>query len=292
MIRVHLIDASPYAFRAFFSLPDSIRSPGGAPVNAVYGFASFLIKLIADEAPTHLALAFDESLTSSFRNEIYPAYKQQRALPPAELEAQLGACREVGEALGIACYSDERLEADDILATLAVQLAAAGHEVVVVSNDKDLAQLVGPRVTFYDFAKGDRLGPAEVHERWGVEPRQVPDLLGLQGDAVDNIPGVPGVGKKTAQALLERYRDLDHLYEHLDQVPSLALRGAASLARKLAEHRDQAFLSRQLATAVTDGAFPADLEKLELKGADPEKVDLLFERLGFQGIRARIPRWR
>lgn len=289
---VHLVDASPYVFRAFFSLPDSIRTPAGEPVNAAYGFASFLLKLIAEEEVSHLAVMFDESLTSSFRNELYAGYKAQRELPPPELEAQLGACQELSRAFGAATFSDDRLEADDIIGCVAEQVTAAGHRAVVVTSDKDLAQLVSADVELYDFAKDERLGPGEVLERFGCRPGQVPDLLGLQGDPVDNIPGVPGVGKKTARALLAEFDDLDDLYARLDDVAGLSLRGAGTLAPKLVEHREIAFLSRRLATVVRDADFDGTLEALAYPGADPAAVDPLFERLGFEKIRDRIPRWR
>ncbi len=289
---VHLVDASPYVFRAFFSLPDSIRTPEGEPVNAAYGFASFLLKLIAEEEVSHLAVAFDESLTTSFRNELYAGYKAQRELPPPELEAQLGACKELSRAFGAATFSDDRLEADDIIGCVAEQVTAAGHRAVVVTSDKDLAQLVSEDVELYDFAKDDRLGPEEVLERFGCRPGQVPDLLGLQGDPVDNIPGVPGVGKKTARALLAEFDDLDDLYARLDDVARLPFRGAGTLAPKLEEHREIAFLSRRLATVVRDADFDGTLEALAYPGADPAAVDPLFERLGFEKIRDRIPRWR
>ena len=289
---VHLVDASPYVFRAYFSLPDSIRTPEGEPVNAAYGFASFLLKLIAEEEVSHVAVAFDESLNTSFRNELYPDYKAQRDLPPPELEAQLGACKELSRAFGATTYSDDRLEADDIIGSVARQVTAGGHRAVVVTSDKDLAQLVSGEVELYDFAKGDRLGPEEVLERFGCRPAQVPDLLGLQGDPVDNIPGVPGVGKKTARALLAEFDDLDDLYARLDEVAGLSFRGAGTLAPKLEEHRDVAFLSRRLATVVRDADFDGGLETLAYPGADPAAVDPLFERLGFEKIRDRVPRWR
>lgn len=289
---VHLVDASPYVFRAFFSLPDAIRTPEGEPVNAAYGFASFLLKLIAEEEVSHLAVMFDESLTSSFRNELYAGYKAQRELPPPELEAQLGACQELSRAFGAATFSDDRLEADDIIGCVAEQVTAAGHRAVVVTSDKDLAQLVSADVELYDFAKDERLGPGEVLERFGCRPGQVPDLLGLQGDPVDNIPGVPGVGKKTARALLAEFDDLDDLYARLDDVAGLSFRGAGTLAPKLEEHREIAFLSRRLATVVRDADFDGTLEALAYPGADPAAVDPLFERLGFEKIRDRIPRWR
>jgi 5'-3' exonuclease len=288
---VYLVDASPYVFRAYFSMPASLVSPAGDPVGAVYGFAGFLIKLIEDEAPTHLGIAFDESLTTSFRNDFYPAYKAQRDLPPPELEAQLAACRELAAAFGAATYVDHRYEADDLIGTLCAQLEAAGHGAVVVTSDKDLSQLVGERVTLYDFARGERYDAAGVEGKLGVRPEQVADFLGLAGDSVDNIPGVAGIGAKTAAALLATFPDLDALYARLDEVAGLPLRGARAVAARLAAGREAAFLSRRLATIARDAPVTADLGELKLGGADPERIDPLFDRLGFVRLRERIPRW-
>lgn len=295
-VTVHLVDASPYIFRAFFSLPDSIRDPAGRPVNAVYGFAGFLVKLVETEAPSHLGLAFDRSLTTSFRNDFYPGYKAGRALPPPELEAQIDLCLELGRAFGAATAIDERYEADDLIAAGVAKLTARGHGAVIVTSDKDLAQLVTDRVRLWDFARDERYGPAEVEAKFGVRPEQIPDLLGLAGDPVDSIPGVPGVGRKTAAALLARFGDLDGLYRRLAEVPGLPLRGAASLAAKLAAHREVAFLSRRLATAAVeaplDGWGGCRLDELAYRGADPGLLDPLCERLGFGRLRDRVPRWR
>lgn len=288
---VYLVDASPYVFRAYFSLPESLVDREGAPVGAVYGFAGFLIRLIAEESPTHLGVAFDESLTTSFRNEIYPQYKAQRDLPPPQLEAQLGACRELASAFGAATYVDHRYEADDLIGTLCRGLEAGGKRAVVVTSDKDLAQLVSERVSLYDFARGERFGPVEVEAKLGVRPEQVADFLALAGDSVDNIPGVAGIGPKTAGRLLAELGDLETIYARLDEVPALPLRGARSVARRLADGRDQAFLSRRLATIARDAPVRLDLAELELRGADPQRIDPLFERLGFEGMRERIPRW-
>jgi DNA polymerase I len=291
---VYLVDASPYVFRAFFSLPDSITTPDGAPANAVYGFASFLIRLAAEERPSHLAIAFDGSLTTSFRNELYPAYKAQRALPPAELEAQLDACREVAEAFGAATFIDDRYEADDILASLVERLGenagGSGPPIVVVSHDKDLAQLVGDRVTFFDFAKGERYGPEEVRAKFGVGPEQLVDLQALCGDPVDNIPGVPGIGAKTAAALLAHFRDLDDLDDRLGDVAGLPIRGAAGLAVRLDEHREAARLALSLVRLATDVPLVArvGLDDLAWRGPDRERVDELFDRLGFDSLRDRF----
>ncbi len=291
-VTAYLVDASPYIFRAYFSLPDSITDPRGRPVHAVYGFASFLVKLVEDEAPTHLALAFDRSLTSSFRNEMHAAYKATRELPPPELEAQLDDCYELAQAFGAATFIDDRYEADDLIAALVARLVPAGHGAVVVTSDKDLAQLVGDRVSLLDFARGERYGPAEVEAKFGVRPEQIPDFLGLAGDSVDNIPGVAGVGKKSAAALLLALSDLEGIYAHLDQVPDLPIRGARSLAAKLEQGREAAFLSKRLATLASEAPAAAELDDLAYRGAEPDLVDPLFERLGFERIRDRIPRWR
>ncbi len=289
---VHLVDASPYVFRAWFSLPDSMTAPDGRPVNAVYGFLGFLLRYLAEEEPTHMALAFDESLTTSFRNELYPDYKAQRELPPAELERQFVDCRRVGEALGLSCFADERYEADDLVGTLCARLADEGHDVVVTTVDKDLAQLVGERVRLYDFAAGERYGPDEVVAKWGVRPEQVADYLGLMGDAVDNIPGVKGVGAKSAAALLGVYPDLDAVYADLDGVAALPVRGARSLAEKLRAQRDVAFLSRTLATVATDAPADAALADLAWRGADRAATEAVLDELGFGRVRERVPRWR
>ncbi len=288
---IHLVDASPYIFRAFFSIPDKMVGRAGTPVNAVYGFTQFLIRLIDEEEVTHLGLAFDKSLTTSFRNDIYPDYKAQRALPPPDLEAQQDWCRDVGAALGAATYDDLRYEADDLIATLCHQLEPQGHEIVVVSSDKDLAQLVGDRVSLFDFAKSERYDAAAVVAKFGVRPDQIADYLGLAGDSVANIPGGAGVGKKPAVALLAELDSLDEIYEGLDDVSSLEIRGAKSLRRKLDEQRETALLSRRLATVATDAPVRADLGELRLDGAVPDLVDPLFDELKFGRIRDRISRW-
>ena len=234
--------------------------------------------MIGEEEPTHLAVAFDGSLSTSFRNEIYPDYKAQRPLPPPELKAQLDDCRELAAALGSATFIDRRYEADDLIAALCRGLLAAGHRAVVVSSDKDLCQLVGDRVSFFDFARGERYDAERVRRKFGVRPEQIPDLLGLAGDPVDNIPGVRGVGKKTAAALLAEFADLP-------------LRGARSLAARLEAGRQQAFLSRRLAVLADDAPTAAKLEGLALAGAERQAVERLFARLGFEGLIDRIDRW-
>lgn len=303
--RIHLVDASPFIFRAYFSLPSSMKAPDGRPVNAVYGFASTVLKMIDDESLTHAAFAFDRSLTTSFRNEIYPEYKQQRELPPEDLERQLEDCERLIAALGFCHCASERFEADDLIGTLVDRLlGASDHDLVVVSSDKDLGQLVNERVSFYDLAKGQHLDAAAVQEKLGVPPHLVPDFLGLAGDPVDNIPGVPGIGKKSASALLLGLGSLDEVYADLDAVEQLSVRGAKSLRRKLEEHREQAEMSKQLATlasdapldGLTDGkdASPEALAgALAWKGADRVAFESLAHELGFgDRLLSRVQRFR
>jgi 5'-3' exonuclease len=289
MSTIYLIDASPYIFRAYYSIPNTMRSPDGMTVNAVYGYTDFLIQLLKREFPTHIAVAFDGSLTTSFRNDIYPEYKAQRELPPAELEAQMDACWQVTEAMGMAAFIDDRYEADDILGTLTVNFVRRNHQVVVVSNDKDLAQLVNDRVSFWDFARDRRFDAQGVTEHFGVRPDQIVDLLALMGDSVDNIPGVPGIGKKTAVALLQKFGNLEELYGNIESVEQMSLRGAASIKEKLIEGRERAEISKRLATIVLDAPVETDLHLLSFEGASQDKIDPLFEQLGFGGIKDRIP---
>jgi len=289
-VTVYLVDASPYIFRAHFSLPESLKSPDGARAGAVYGFGSFLLKLIAADRPSHLGIAFDRDLTGSFfRNQLYPDYKAHRDAPPAELVAQLADCEAMTAALGAATFIHDRYEADDLIATLCRQLTAAGHSAVVVTSDKDLAQLVTDRVTLYDFGKGLRFGPAEVEAAFGVRPEQVGDLLALAGDPVDNIPGVPGIGRKTAAEALAAFGSLDGIYASLEELRTSRLRAAKSLYSKLREGRDLAFLSRRLATLAVDAPVRAELARLAYRGPDAEAAAALFARLGFKHLGERLP---
>jgi len=285
---VHLIDASPYFFRAWFSVPDTMTDPEGHPVNAVYGYVNFLNRYLREEEPTHVGVAFDKSLTTSFRNELYPAYKAQRELPPEDLERQMDSMRAVTRAMGMACFVDTRYEADDLIATLHRQLRKKGHRVVVVTPDKDLGQLVDDSTQLYDFAREQRYGPAEIEAKFGVRPDQMADYQGLAGDAVDNIPGVRGVGPKTAAALLGVFGTLDELYRRLDEVADVAVRGARTLPARLEAAREEAFLSRDLATLASDAPAKADLRELAFRGAERAEVERVFGALGFERIVARV----
>jgi 5'-3' exonuclease len=288
---LYLVDALPYVFRAYFALPD-MTSPQGDPVQAVYGFTAFLCQLLRQEPLTHIAVAFDESLTSSFRNDFFPAYKANRELPPPDLARQLAYCQAVTRALGIPVFVDHQYEADDLIGTLTHQATREGMPVVIVSNDKDLLQLVDTMVVVYDFAKRVRYDPAGVVASMGVRSEQIPDLLALQGDPVDNIPGVKGIGPKTAVALLHAFPSVEALYAQLDGVETLLLRGAAALRRKLEAGHDTALLSKRLATIALDAPVSYQSEALRYHGALAADVERLFTTLGFERLLRRIPRWQ
>jgi 5'-3' exonuclease len=276
---LYLIDASMYVFRAWHSMPDVFFDVEGHPVNAVHGFARFLLDFLENTRATHAVTAFDIALTSSFRNTIYPAYKANREPAPPELKRQFEYCRELADAFGLAVLADAIYEADDLIGSVLDATRAHGLHAVIVSADKDFGQLLGPDAEQWDYARGQRWGATGVPARLGVEAHQVVDYLALTGDATDNIPGVPGVGPKSAAALLAHFRDLDALFARLDEVPFLRLRGAASLATKLRAHADQARLSQTLARIALDAPVPRTIEGLLRRTPDIATLDALFERL-------------
>jgi len=244
---VYLLDASVYVFRAWFGLPDSIRDQRGRPVNAVLGYWRQLLASLTQVRSRWMLAAFDESLFSGFRHRLYEPYKANRGLPDEELAYQLELCRLLTEALGISCRSSAVYEADDVLATAATVARSQGRSIALLTRDKDLAQLVQPGDCWWDWA-GET--PPMDHEalslRWGVPPARIPDLLALAGDAVDNIPGVKGIGIQAAKALMQHFGDLENLYRRLDEVVTLPLRGAARMQRLLQEQPHEAFLFRHL----------------------------------------------
>ena len=285
--QVHLVDASLYIFRAWHSMPDEFRDAEGWPVNAVQGFARFLLDLLERQKPARIAVAFDESLDSNFRNELYPAYKANRDPAPEELKRQFGHCQALCRALGLAVLADGRYEADDLIGATLARVRAAGHAGLVVSADKDLSQLLHPGDEQWDYARNERWGADGVKARYGVHAHQIADYLGLTGDAIDNIPGVPGIGPKTAATLLGHFGALDEIYARLDEVPYLRMRGSAQHAARLREHREIALLSRRLATIDTGAPLPDDLGLAERRPSDAAALDELCERLRFGPLTRR-----
>jgi 5'-3' exonuclease len=287
--RVYLIDASIYVFRAWFTLPESITDSQGRPANAVYGWANFLIGLLESVRPQYIACAFDESLTTSFRNDLYPQYKSNREEAPRELKEQFRLCRQVARALGVADYADARYEADDIIGTLAHRLRPKGLRMVIVSGDKDLAQVVRPGDTWWNYARETQLDYKGVTRHLGVPPERIPDLLALAGDPVDNIPGVPGIGLKTAARLVSRFGGVEELVRSADAVARMDMRGAARASALLREHADAARLARRLTEVSRHAPVRADLRRLAWKGAQAPRCRELFARLDLGEHRRR--RW-
>ena len=249
---LYLVDASLYVFRAWHSMPDEWHDDDGWPLNAVQGFARFLLELLERERPRHVVVAFDEALDSCFRNRIYADYKANRPPAPEELRRQFAVCKALCEALGLPTLAHVEYEADDLIGSALAAARSHGLRGVIVSADKDLSQLLEEGDEQFDFARGQRWGAAGVKARHGVHAHQVADYLALCGDAIDNIPGVSGIGQKTAAALISHFGSLDEMLERIGEIPFLRLRGAAATARRLHEQREHALLWRQLTRIALD----------------------------------------
>lgn len=273
----YLIDASVYVFRAYYSVPDDMVDGDGNPINALYGFCRFLGDFIEQVNPEHVAVAFDESLTTSFRTTIYPEYKANREPAPVELKRQFSQCRRYSEALGLMNCAHPEYEADDLIGTLVEHGRRIGRPSTVVTRDKDLAQLLGRDDVFWDFAGKGKIGYDKVPEVFGVWPEQIADFLALAGDSVDNIPGVPGVGKKTASALLGHFGSLEDIYANLDKVHEVEVRGAKTLGAKLDTHRDAAVLARKLTGIACDAPIEDPEAKLRRSMPDLGAINALFD---------------
>ncbi len=278
---IHLIDASYFVFRAYYSVGLEMVDGDGQPVNALYGFGRFLGDLLERARPEHVAVAFDESLATSFRNEIYPAYKQNREPAPPELKRQFALCRELCRLIGVAEFGSPTHEADDIIGTIATRMRQAGHRSVLVTRDKDLAQLVRDGDHYWDYAGERRFAYCDIEGQFGVCPERMADYQALMGDAVDNIPGIPGVGPKTAAALLSAFASLEELYEGLDRVGALPIRGAAKLAARLSLHREAAYLARRLTLIACDMPLECSLETLRRRKPDLDALGVFYDRHRF-----------
>lgn len=271
--------------------PDMVDAQGNA-THALYGFARFLSDLLEEARPERIGIAFDQSLKSetSFRNGIYPAYKANRDAPPADLERQFSLCREFCRLMGLAEYASAHYEADDIIGTLAARSRAAGLRNVLVTRDKDLSQLIRQGDIFWDYSGNMRYQYEDIGERFGATPELIADFLALTGDAVDNIPGVPGVGKKTATELFAVFDSLDDLYANIDRVPQMKLRGAAGIAAKLRTHKEAAYFARQLTGIVCNMPLAATLDDLKLQPPQVSALDEFFDTHGFGTILRRQAR--
>ena len=276
----YLIDASVYVFRAYYSMPDDMVDEQGNPVNALYGFCRFIGDFMENVTPEYVAVLFDESLSKSFRSEIYPPYKANRDPAPPELKRQFEQCRRFVRALGVMEHASPTYEADDLIGTLVAHGRNKGRPSTIVSRDKDLTQLLTREDVFWDFSGKGKLRYDEIPESFGVWPEQIADFLALAGDAVDNIKGVPGVGKKTAVGLLDHFGSLEDIYDNLDRVHEVKVRGAKTLATKLETHRDDAMLARRLTGIACDA--PIEDAETALQPSAPRlgEINALFDEAG------------
>jgi DNA polymerase-1 len=277
-----LVDGSHAIFRAYHALPH-LSTRKGVPTNAVYGFTTMVLKALREGNPSHFAVAFDEEAKAK-RSEIYTEYKATRGAPPDDLKPQFPLVRRVLEALRIPAIGFAGYEADDVIATLARQARARGWEVVIVTGDKDLMQLVDGNLRSYDSMYEKWYGPAEVEEKWGVPPGQVADLLALTGDKIDNIPGVPGVGEKTAASLLKEYGNLENVLANAASVKKPKLR------ENLLASVDKVRIGRRLIALYDDLPVPVQLEDLERKTIDEPRARQLFTELEFVRLVSDLPR--
>jgi len=274
--RLFLIDGSSYIYRAFFAIPHLSNSKG-FPTNAIYGFTNMLLKVVREQEPEYLAIAFDAP-GPTFRHEVFGEYKANRPSMPENLRPQIPFIKEIVSALQIPILEIEGYEADDLIGSLAKKLESEGMNTVIVSGDKDLMQLITPQVVMYDPMKDKTFEIPEVKERFGVPPDKVVEVMGLCGDTSDNIPGVPGIGEKTAARLIEQFGSIEELLKNLDKVKNPTLRAS------LGHYADQARLSRELAALDTQAPLAWDLEKLKPGMPDREKLHRIFKEMEFSKL--------
>jgi DNA polymerase-1 len=282
---LYLVDGSGYIFRAYHRLPP-LTNKHGQPAGAVYGFTTMMWKLVEDlnaaDGPTHMAVIFDAS-SKTFRNDMYDQYKAHRPPPPEDLVPQFPMIRDATRAFSLPCIEEEGLEADDIIACYAKAALAEGWKVTIVSSDKDLMQLIEPgRLDLLDTMNNRRLSVEHVQEKFGVRPEQLGDVLALMGDSADNVPGVPGVGPKTASELIQTYGDLEGV---LAAAPTIK---KPKLSQNLIEHADMARLSRELVRLVCDRALPQPLDELMLKGIPREPLQAFLMDQGFRSLLTKL----
>jgi DNA polymerase-1 len=281
---LYLVDGSGYIFRAYHRLPP-LTNRHGVPAGAVYGFTTMLWKLINElhqaDGPTHLAVILDAS-SKTFRNEMYDQYKAHRPPPPEDLVPQFPLIRDAVRAFSVPCIEELGLEADDIIACYAEAALAQGWQVTIVSSDKDLMQLIRPGLDLLDTMNNRRLGREHVLEKFGVEPEALGDVLALMGDSVDNVPGVPGIGPKTASQLIQQFGSLDAVLAGTDQITK------PKLKQSLIDHADNARLSRELVRLRCDSPLPEPLDGLALKGLPPEPLRAFLEDMGFKSLLAKV----
>ncbi len=275
-----LVDGSSYLYRAYHAFPPLTNSKG-EPTGAMYGVLNMLRSLLLQYRPSHVAVVFDAK-GKTFRDELFAEYKSHRPPMPDDLRAQIEPLHQMVKAMGLPLLVVSGVEADDVIGTLAQEAEKAGHAVLISTGDKDMAQLVTPNITLINTMNNAILGPQEVCEKYGVPPELIIDFLALMGDSSDNIPGVPGVGEKTAQALLQGLGGLDSLFSNLDKISTLTFRGAKTMSAKLEQNKDVAYLSYKLATIKTDVELDITCDELNVSAPDDDQLHQLFSRYEFK----------
>ncbi|WP_019213107.1 DNA polymerase I [Yersinia massiliensis] len=275
-----LVDGSSYLYRAYHAFPPLTNS-SGEPTGAMYGVLNMLRSLLLQYRPSHVAVVFDAK-GKTFRDELFAEYKSHRPPMPDDLRSQIEPLHQMVKAMGLPLLVVSGVEADDVIGTLAQEAEKAGHAVLISTGDKDMAQLVTPNITLINTMNNAILGPQEVCEKYGVPPELIIDFLALMGDSSDNIPGVPGVGEKTAQALLQGLGGLDALFSNLDKISTLSFRGSKTMSAKLEQNKDVAYLSYKLATIKTDVELEVTCDELTVSSPDDEQLHQLFARYEFK----------
>ncbi|MCP4391127.1 MAG: flap endonuclease [Gammaproteobacteria bacterium] len=288
-MRLFLVDSSIFVFRAWYGPEPERVNLQQQPNQAFVGFSDFVYRLLTEQAPSRIVFAFDESLAKSARKEIYPDYKANRSPAPEELKRQFAWCRQWIEALGISCVSSNQWEADDLIGSLAHYHRSAQLPLAILTADKDLAQLIEEQDWWWSYLDDNKLDHRAICKKFGVRPQQISDQLALAGDKVDNIPGIPEIGLKTAARLLKKYDTLDNLRLHLDEVGAMRFRYAARVQQSLIENQDLLDISGELTRI---NCAIAEMQQIEIRRGeiDSQKLEQMIEQQAFAG--ARAGRWR
>jgi len=276
--RAYLIDSNIYVFRAWHATPVLLRDAEGRALNAVHGYAEFLLRILEDVGTDRVVLAFDVPQNNPYRREIYPDYKAHRPPPPADLRPQFELCRAFAEGVGLPVHVSDRYEADDVIGTLAARLRSEGLAITLLTADKDLAQLLEGEDHWWNHGRTEVLDARGVERIWGVPPRLIADLLAITGDAVDNIPGVPGIGRTTAARMLRKWGSLEGVLANLHAIGAQKFRGATRAQKLMLEHEETVRLARRLTGIVCDIPLGEEV-RTHWQRPPVEEVKPLFEAL-------------
>ncbi|MDG0970423.1 MAG: 5'-3' exonuclease H3TH domain-containing protein [Porticoccaceae bacterium] len=281
-MQAFLVDSSIYIFRSYFTLPENWHSSvSGHPTNAVYGFTQFMLDFLLQKQPKYMFCAFDESLHSGFRHQLCGDYKSNRELPDEGLAFQLNACRQLCTVLGISHMASDKYEADDLIGSMTFVVKDAGVQPVIISRDKDLLQLIDDDTLYWDLGKAQPKVRRQIEKELDIGCGQMADYLALVGDQSDSIVGVSGIGDKTARQLLNYFPNVEAIIEHVDQLQDLPIRGAKTLASRLAGCTDQIKLSKTLATIVKDAPGMPCLNEISWTGVQVQAFELFSQEMGF-----------